>query len=416
MAPDAPSGAAPRDHLPGVRGAGPAGGRRRRHARGRRTRRDRAARASRRKGIVALLRRCGACTCVDPLPYAVGKYRSRAYRRRLQRAARRRRRSTSSSATSCFPPSTCRSTLPCPGRDLHAQRRVGDLAAPRRRRRPAPSAGCSTARSTGGCCATKRRTLARFDGVLAVSDADRRDVRAPLSGRHPRAGSHRADRRRHRLLHAVGAPARAPTARSSSPGRWTGCRTKTRCAYFCRDVLPLIRAEEPDVRLSIVGRAPTPAVRQPRRRSRRQRHRPRGRCAAVHGRAAVYVVPLRIGGGTRLKIFEAMAMGKAVVSTTVGAEGLPVVERRAPDARRRAATFARAVVRLLRDAATGASGSERPRAPSSLERYDWSAVAGALEEPLDTDRRRTRLEAIASHVPHVPSAAPVEAGASGQVS
>ena len=40
--------------------------------------------------------------------------------------------------------------------------------------------------------------------------------------------------------------------------------------------------------------------------------------------AAVYVVPLRIGGGTRLKIFEAMAMGKAVVSTTIGAEGLPV--------------------------------------------------------------------------------------------
>ena len=40
--------------------------------------------------------------------------------------------------------------------------------------------------------------------------------------------------------------------------------------------------------------------------------------------AAVYVVPLRIGGGTRLKIFEAMSMGKAVVSTTVGAEGLPV--------------------------------------------------------------------------------------------
>ena len=38
---------------------------------------------------------------------------------------------------------------------------------------------------------------------------------------------------------------------------------------------------------------------------------------------AVYVVPLRVGGGTRLKIFEAMAMGKAVVSTTIGAEGLP---------------------------------------------------------------------------------------------
>src|SRR5207253_2938807 len=42
--------------------------------------------------------------------------------------------------------------------------------------------------------------------------------------------------------------------------------------------------------------------------------------------AAVYVVPLRIGGGTRIKIFEAMAMGSAVVSTSIGAEGLPVTD------------------------------------------------------------------------------------------
>ena len=41
-------------------------------------------------------------------------------------------------------------------------------------------------------------------------------------------------------------------------------------------------------------------------------------------RASAYVVPIRIGGGTRLKIYEAMAMGKPVISTTVGAEGLPI--------------------------------------------------------------------------------------------
>jgi glycosyltransferase involved in cell wall biosynthesis len=45
-------------------------------------------------------------------------------------------------------------------------------------------------------------------------------------------------------------------------------------------------------------------------------------------RAAAYVVPLRIGGGTRLKIYEAMAMEKAIVSTTIGAEGLPVRDGR----------------------------------------------------------------------------------------
>src|SRR5690606_17391780 len=94
--------------------------------------------------------------------------------------------------------------------------------------------------------------------------------------------------------------------------------------HFCADILPRIRLHEPDVTLSIVGRAPTPAVQ---------------RLAEIPGvdvtgtvpdvrthiaRAAVYIVPIRIGGGTRLKIFEAMSMGKAIVSTTVGAEGLPV--------------------------------------------------------------------------------------------
>ena len=65
--------------------------------------------------------------------------------------------------------------------------------------------------------------------------------------------------------------------------------------------------------------------------------------------AAVYVVPLRIGGGTRLKIFEAMAMGKAVVSTTVGAEGLPVVSGEHLLIADEPVSFAKAIVRLLRD-------------------------------------------------------------------
>ena len=65
--------------------------------------------------------------------------------------------------------------------------------------------------------------------------------------------------------------------------------------------------------------------------------------------SAVVIVPLRIGGGTRLKIYEAMATGKAVVSTTVGAEGLDVHHGRdimlADDAR----SFAQAIIMLLRD-------------------------------------------------------------------
>jgi glycosyltransferase involved in cell wall biosynthesis len=96
------------------------------------------------------------------------------------------------------------------------------------------------------------------------------------------------------------------------------------------------------------------------------------------GEATVYVVPLRVGGGTRLKIFEALAMGKAVVSTTVGAEGLPIEDGthflRVDDPRE----FARATVALLRDPgrrrALGSAGRRLVE-----ERYSWRQAAREFE-------------------------------------
>jgi glycosyltransferase involved in cell wall biosynthesis len=151
--------------------------------------------------------------------------------------------------------------------------------------------------------------------------------------------------------------------------------------YFCREILSHIRAEEPDVRLTIVGRAPTPAV---QKLGDEAGVRVTGRVDDVRPdleEATAYIVPLRIGGGTRLKIFEAMAMGKAVVSTTVGAEGLPVTSGEHLLVADEPRTFARAVVGLLRDP------DRRRRLESAaralvLERYDWSVVAGELEGAL----------------------------------
>jgi len=92
----------------------------------------------------------------------------------------------------------------------------------------------------------------------------------------------------------------------------------------------------------------------------------------------VYVVPLRIGGGTRLKIFEALAAGKAVVSTTVGAEGLPLVPGvhflQADDP----GEFARAVVSLLRDPGRRRALGEAGRRLVE-ERFAWPAVAREFE-------------------------------------
>jgi len=95
----------------------------------------------------------------------------------------------------------------------------------------------------------------------------------------------------------------------------------------------------------------------------------------------VYIVPLRIGGGTRLKIFEAMAMGKAIVSTTVGAEGLPVNDGEHLVLADEPSAFADAVVSLLRDVGRRRSLETAARA-LVVDRYDWSAVAGALERAL----------------------------------
>ncbi len=95
--------------------------------------------------------------------------------------------------------------------------------------------------------------------------------------------------------------------------------------WFSANVLRRVREQVPNVRLTIVGRSPGPAVRKLAEQD--PGIEVTGTVPDVRPyleRGAVCIVPLRIGGGTRLKIYEAMAMGIPIVSTTVGAEGLPV--------------------------------------------------------------------------------------------
>jgi glycosyltransferase involved in cell wall biosynthesis len=144
--------------------------------------------------------------------------------------------------------------------------------------------------------------------------------------------------------------------------------------YFIDDILPLIRREVPEVTLTIVGRN---ASRQMRDAAAAAEVTVTGTVDDVRPyirRAAVYVVPLRIGGGTRLKIYEALAMGKAVVSTTIGAEGLPLEEGvhllRADDA----STFAGRILELLASAERRQQLGMAGRHLMEQE-YSWSRVA-----------------------------------------
>jgi glycosyltransferase involved in cell wall biosynthesis len=95
--------------------------------------------------------------------------------------------------------------------------------------------------------------------------------------------------------------------------------------YFVREILPFIRKNRPGATLAIVGRTPPPKITQ--LAAEDPGIQVTGTVADIRPylwSSAVSIVPLRIGGGTRLKIYEAMAAKIPVVSTTIGAEGLSV--------------------------------------------------------------------------------------------
>lgn len=147
--------------------------------------------------------------------------------------------------------------------------------------------------------------------------------------------------------------------------------------FFLREIWPRIAAARPDARFVVVGANPAPAIRA---------HAGPG--VTIVGpvddlrphlaAAAVIVVPLRLGSGTRLKILEAWAMARPVVSTSLGAEGLDAVPGRHLLIADDPSDFAGSVLRLL--AEPGLAG-ELGRAGRSLvsERYSWRGAAGMLE-------------------------------------
>jgi sugar transferase (PEP-CTERM/EpsH1 system associated) len=226
----------------------------------------------------------------------------------------------------------------------------------------------------------ERDALARFDLALAVSEIDRETFQRlyPDALRTPaHVVQTGVD-----TTYFVPSPAPVRRAHLVFTGSMDWLPNEDGMQYFVRDILPRIRQVEPEATLSIIGRAPTPAV---SRLALDAGIEVTGRVDDVRphiAAGAVYVVPLRIGGGTRLKIFEAMSMGKAVVSTTVGAEGLPVTPGRNILIADEPARFAQAVVHMIRDVDARRSVEAEARR-IVVERYDWSAVAEDFEDALE---------------------------------
>jgi sugar transferase (PEP-CTERM/EpsH1 system associated) len=152
--------------------------------------------------------------------------------------------------------------------------------------------------------------------------------------------------------------------------------------YFVDAILPVIKKQCPEISLEVVGRSPSRKLQA--LAARESSLRLTGWVEDIRpfvARGSVSIVPLRIGGGTRLKIFEAMAMSKAVVSTSVGAEGLPVQSGANIIVADTPGDFAQSVVSLLRDP------SQRRRLGTSAralvqEKYGWPKVAESFARTL----------------------------------
>ena len=148
-------------------------------------------------------------------------------------------------------------------------------------------------------------------------------------------------------------------------------------AFFADEVLPRIQEKVPAVHFSIVGGNPSARV---QKLAEREGIIVTGRVPEIKpyfAEATVFVVPLRIGSGTRLKILEALAMGKAIVSTSVGAEGLDLKDGEEIFIADEPIVFADAVIRLLTDTTLRRRTGENGRARVERD-YDWRSIGEKL--------------------------------------
>lgn len=236
--------------------------------------------------------------------------------------------------------------------------------------------------------------LARFeaevcraaDGVVCVSQEDASALRRLVPGLGPVIVPNGID-----LADYAGAGLRPAEMGAADSLVFTGkmdYRPNVDAAlWFADEILPRIRAGRPNARFLIVGQKPAPSL--------TRRHGQGG--VIVTGavedarpyisHAGVYVAPLRMGGGTRFKLLEAMALARPVVSTTLGAEGFEVQSGRELLLADSAAGFAEAVLALLADPARAADLGQAGRAFVQAG-YDWTQLIPRLE-PLHSGQRET---------------------------
>ena len=176
------------------------------------------------------------------------------------------------------------------------------------------------------------------------------------------------------------APPPAPTADLVFVGSMDWLPNVDGVLYFVREILPFIRRQRPGATLAIVGRTPPPQI--ARLAAEDPAIQVTGTVPDIRPYlwgSAVSIVPLRIGGGTRLKIYEAMAAGIPVVSTTIGAEGLSVNPPRDIRLADTPQHFAAHCLELLNSPETRTCLSRAAREMVSSH-FSWEHVARCFEK------------------------------------
>jgi glycosyltransferase involved in cell wall biosynthesis len=191
----------------------------------------------------------------------------------------------------------------------------------------------------------EQQACQRFSGIITVSEVDKEVLQKRFAAKNVFAIPTGVDAE-------YFSPQEGPVEANSLvfTGSMDWLPNEDAILFFAREILGEIKRHIPNVRLTVVGRNPS------RRLLSALRRYPEievvGWVKDIRpfvSRHALYIIPLRIGGGTRIKAYEAMAMGKTMVSTRVGVEGLPVVDGRHLLLADEAHSFATAVVELLRN-------------------------------------------------------------------
>jgi glycosyltransferase involved in cell wall biosynthesis len=221
----------------------------------------------------------------------------------------------------------------------------------------------------------ERWAFRQFGRVIAVSPEDARLMREQFGGRRVAVVDNGIDRATFEAVQRQGDPRQILFL-----GSFDWRPNLDAVGVLLDRIFPAVQAAEPSARLRLVGRRPPEAlVRRVAETEGVELHADVPDVRPYLAQSGVMVVPLRIGGGSRLKILESLASGLPVVSTGVGAEGLEIEPGRHYIRADEPEAMAKALVACVRDLAPAQAMADAARS-WILQRYDWDTLADRMEQ------------------------------------